>query len=173
MTFACKKVAPLAVRPQYSSGEITNPFAELYAAVSGRGQSASSTNVVVCFPAARAMELNVRRDATAEEVKGWFPKLDEGLENTEEEKRATRLSAVGWIMHITEDDGEVDEDPLRGIQDPYHMRSIADYQKSTKSSAIFEPVLGRSTLVQLAAAAFGTATILLALCLPSQPLKSL
>ncbi|KAJ7255218.1 stress-activated map kinase interacting protein 1-domain-containing protein [Mycena rebaudengoi] len=132
MNFMRKKVAPLPNRPQrsaltellVSSGESTNPFAELYAAVSGRGEGAS-VNVPVYFPAARApkgqaMELNVRRDATVEEVigfalwtyceEGWLPKLDEGLENADEEKRATRLSAVGWIMRIAEDDGEVDDD---------------------------------------------------------------
>ncbi|KAJ7138493.1 stress-activated map kinase interacting protein 1-domain-containing protein [Mycena crocata] len=132
MNFARKKVAPLPNRPQrsaltallVSSGESTNPFAELYAAVSGRGEGAS-TNVSVYFPSARApkgqaMDLNVRRDATVEEVigfalwtyweEGWLPKLDEGMENAEEEKLATRLSAVGWIMRIAEEDGEVDDD---------------------------------------------------------------
>ncbi|KAJ7484524.1 stress-activated map kinase interacting protein 1-domain-containing protein [Mycena latifolia] len=132
MNFARKKVAPLPSRPQHSaltallvsSGESTNPFAELYAAVSGRGQGASTT-VPVYFPSARApkgqaMELNVRKDATVEEVigfalwtyweEGWLPKLDEGMENAEEEKLATRLSAVGWIMRIAEEDGEVDDD---------------------------------------------------------------
>jgi hypothetical protein len=132
MTFARKKVAPLPSRPQrsaltallVSSGESTNPFAELYSAVSGRGEGAS-TNVQVYFPLARApkgqaMDLNVRKDATVEEVigfalwtyweEGWLPKLDEGMENAEEEKLATRLSAVGWIMRIAEEDGEIDDD---------------------------------------------------------------
>ncbi|KAJ6461981.1 stress-activated map kinase interacting protein 1-domain-containing protein [Mycena vulgaris] len=132
MTFVRKKVAPLPNRPQQSaltallvsSGESTNPFAELYAAVSGRGEGAS-TNVQVYFPSARApkgqaMDLNVRKDATVEEVigfalwtyweEGWLPKLDEGMENVEKEKLAMRLSAVGWIMRIAEEDGEVDDD---------------------------------------------------------------
>ncbi|KAJ7221864.1 stress-activated map kinase interacting protein 1-domain-containing protein [Mycena haematopus] len=132
MTFTRKKVAPLPSRPQRSaltallasSGESTNPFAELYAAVSGRGEGAS-INVQVYFPSARApkgqaMDLNVRKDSTVEEVigfalwtyweEGWLPKLDEGMENAEEEKLATRLSAVGWIMRIAEEDGEVDDD---------------------------------------------------------------
>ncbi|KAJ7698740.1 stress-activated map kinase interacting protein 1-domain-containing protein [Mycena rosella] len=132
MNFARKKVAPLPSRPQrsaltvliVSSGESTNPFAELYAAVSGRGEGAS-TNVSVYFPSARApkgqaMDLNVRKDATVEEVigfalwtyweEGWLPKLDEGMENADEEKLAMRLSAVGWIMRIAEEDGEVDDD---------------------------------------------------------------
>ncbi|KAF8217816.1 stress-activated map kinase interacting protein 1-domain-containing protein [Mycena galopus ATCC 62051] len=132
MTFARKKVAPLPARPQrsaltallVSSGESTNPFAELYAAVSGRSEGASM-NVQVYFPSARApkgqaMDLNVRKDSTVEEVigfalwtyweEGWLPKLDAGMENAEEEKLATRLSAVGWIMRIAEEDGEVDDD---------------------------------------------------------------
>ncbi|KAF7359268.1 hypothetical protein MSAN_01269200 [Mycena sanguinolenta] len=132
MIFARKKVAPLPSRPQrsaltallVSSGESTNPFAELYAAVSGRGEGAS-INVQVYFPSARtpkgqAMDLNVRKDSTVEEVigfalwtyweEGWLPKLDEGMEGAEEEKLATRLSAVGWIMRIAEEDGEVDDD---------------------------------------------------------------
>jgi hypothetical protein len=39
---------------------------------------------------------------------GWSPRLDDGdvNSNTEEEK----LTAVGWVMKIAEDDGEVDED---------------------------------------------------------------
>ncbi|KAJ7931142.1 stress-activated map kinase interacting protein 1-domain-containing protein [Mycena leptocephala] len=132
MIFARKTVTPLPSRPLrsaltamlVSSGESTNPFAELYAAVSGRGEGAS-TNVQVYFPLARApkgqaMDLNVRKDATVEEVigfalwtyweEGWLPKLDEGMENAEEEKLAVRLSAVGWIMRIAEEDGEVDDD---------------------------------------------------------------
>ncbi|KAJ6500564.1 stress-activated map kinase interacting protein 1-domain-containing protein [Mycena sanguinolenta] len=131
MIFARKKVTPLPSRPQrsaltallVSSGESTNPFAELYAAVSGRGEGAS-INVQVYFPSARtpkgqAMDLNVRKDSTVEEVigfalwtyweEGWLPKLDAGMEG-EEEKLATRLSAVGWIMRIAEEDGEVDDD---------------------------------------------------------------
>ncbi|KAK7064677.1 stress-activated map kinase interacting protein 1-domain-containing protein [Favolaschia claudopus] len=132
MTFARKKVAPLPSRPQRSaltsllasSNESTNPFAELYAAVSGRGEGAS-TNVQVYFPMAnsprgRAMDLNVRKDATVEEVigfalwsyweEGWLPKLDEGMENADEDRLAIRLSAIGWIMRIAEEDGEVDDD---------------------------------------------------------------
>ena len=61
------------------------------------------------------MSLGVRKDATVEEVLGfalwsyweasWLPRLDEDP-NTPEEK----LSAVGWVMKIAEEDGEVDED---------------------------------------------------------------
>ncbi|KAF7291898.1 hypothetical protein MIND_01215100 [Mycena indigotica] len=129
--FARKKVAPLPRNTPrsaltamlVSSGEITNPFAELYATVSGRGEGAQ-TSVQVYFPSARAprgqaMDLSVRKDATVEEVigfalwtyweEGWLPKLDEGIEN-DEDKKATRLSAIGWTMRIAEDDGEVDDD---------------------------------------------------------------
>ncbi|KAF7323684.1 hypothetical protein MKEN_00589200 [Mycena kentingensis (nom. inval.)] len=129
--FARKKVAPLPKSTPrsaltamlVSSGEITNPFAELYSAVSGRGEGAQ-TNVLVYFPSARAprgqaMDLNVRKDATVEEVigfalwtyweEGWLPKLDQGIEN-DDEKKATRLSAIGWTMRIAEEDGEVDDD---------------------------------------------------------------
>jgi len=65
------------------------------------------------------MNLSVRRDATVEEVigfalwnyweEGWLPKLDEGL-SEEDPKREIKLSAVGWILRIAEDDGEVDDD---------------------------------------------------------------
>ncbi|KAJ6586586.1 hypothetical protein B0H10DRAFT_2168041 [Mycena sp. CBHHK59/15] len=122
MSFGRKKVAPLPSRPQrsalaamlVSSGESTNPFAELYAAVSGRGEGAS-TNVQVYFPSARAprgqaMDLNVRKDATVEEVigfalwtyceEGWLPKLDEGMESGDEEKEK-------WTTRLSAEDGEV------------------------------------------------------------------
>ena len=107
-----------------SSGSSSNPFAEMYAAISGRGEVAS-TNVQVYFPHAvqprgKAMDLNVRKDATAEEVigfalwsyweDGWLPKLDEGLNGEDDPKWAIKLSAVGWILRIAEEDGEVDDD---------------------------------------------------------------
>lgn len=102
-----------------SSGGSSNPFSELYAAVSGRGETAA-VDVKVFFPHARqprgeVMTLNVRKDATVEEVigfalwsyweEGWLPKLNEGVGDTD-----PKLSAVGWVMRIAEDDGEVDED---------------------------------------------------------------
>jgi target of rapamycin complex 2 subunit MAPKAP1 len=105
----------------------TNPFSDLYSAIAGRGVSqALSMTVTVFFPFAREpagkpMALNVRRDATVEEVLGfalwsyweesWLPRLDEDP-NTPEEM----LSAVGWVMKIAEEDGEVDEDfPRKSI----------------------------------------------------------
>jgi hypothetical protein len=132
MSFSRQKVTP--VRPQNStltavlasSGHSTNPFAELYAAISGRAETASM-NVRVFFPHAhqppgRAMDLNVRKDATVEEVigfalwsyweEGWLPKLDEGQSGEDETK-----SAVAWIMRVAENDGEVDEDFPREFSD--------------------------------------------------------
>lgn len=130
MTFTRKPVAPLRTLKSaltamlVSSGGSSNPFAEMYAAISGRGESAS-TNVQVYFPHARrpagkAMNLNVRKDATVEEVVGfalwsyweeqWEPGLDQGLNGEDDPRWETTLSAVGWIMRIAEEDGEVDDD---------------------------------------------------------------
>ena len=106
-----------------ASSGTSNPFADLYAAISGRGETAS-TSVLVYFPhtqqpRGKPMNLSVRRDATVEEVigfalwnyweEGWLPKLDEGL-SEDDPKREIKLSAVGWILRIAEDDGEVDDD---------------------------------------------------------------
>lgn len=101
----------------------TNPFEEYYAAISGRAEGESKT-VAVYFPKAtkpmgEEMELNVRKDASVEEVlghalyryweDGWLPKIDEGLEGEEDPRWSTVCSAIGWILRIAED-GEVDED---------------------------------------------------------------
>ncbi|KAH7921554.1 SIN1-domain-containing protein [Leucogyrophana mollusca] len=125
MTFARRPVGP--VRPQVSaltavlasSGSSSNPFSENYGAISGRGESAAM-DIRVFFPHARqpigeAMALNVRKDATVEEVigfalwmyweEGWLPKLNENVAEDD-----PKLTAVGWIMRMAEDDGEVDED---------------------------------------------------------------
>jgi len=125
MTFSRQPVPPS--HPQVSalskmlasSGGSSNPFSELYAAISGRGESAAM-DVKIFFPQARqprgeAMVLSVRKDATVEEVIGfalwsyweesWLPKLDEGVNEND-----LKLAAVGWVMRIAEDDGEVDED---------------------------------------------------------------
>lgn len=107
-----------------STSSSTNPFTEFYAAISGRAET-DSTTVSVFFPRAKkplgqVMELSVRKDASVEEVlgyalwyyweEGWLPKLDEELKGEDDPKWATTLSAVGWILRIAEDDGEVDED---------------------------------------------------------------
>ena len=101
-----------------------NPFTEFYSAISGRSEP-DSMNVQVYFPHAqkpanKPMKLNVRKDATMEEVlgfalwsfweEGWLPKIDEGLNGEEDPKWPIMCSALGWIMRIAEDDGEVDED---------------------------------------------------------------
>lgn len=121
---ATAKSALSAMLASQSSGSASNPFTELYSAISGRAES-ESMNVQVYFPnakehAGQAMGLNVRKDATMEEVlgfalwtyweEGWLPKLDEGLEGEEDPKWATKCSALGWILRIAEEDGEVDED---------------------------------------------------------------
>lgn len=123
-----------AVQPQQSALSVmladaagsssSNPFAELYSAISGRSES-ESMDVNVYFPharepAGRPLRLQVRKDATVEEVLGFalwsyweegrLPKLDEGLDGDEDPRWETRCSAVGWILRIAEDDGEVDED---------------------------------------------------------------
>lgn len=107
-----------------SNTSSSNPFAELYSAISGRAES-ESIIVRVFFPMARepegrALELNVRKDASVEEVlgyalwtyweEGWLPKVDEGLSGEEDPNWAIKCSAVGWILRIAEEDGEVDED---------------------------------------------------------------
>jgi len=98
----------------------SNPFFDLYSAISGRGvPSTASTTITVFFPMARVpsakpMMLNVRKDATVEEVLGFAlwsyweegcePRLDAGDPSEES------LNAVGWVLRIAEEDGEVDED---------------------------------------------------------------
>lgn len=132
LMFARKKVSPpksqqssLSSMLALSTGS-TNPFSELYASISGRGQVVSST-INVYFPHATApagkpMTLNIRKDATVEEVigyalwnyweEGWLPKLDaeDGWPDSDPKRREQRLSAVGWILKIAEDDGEPDDD---------------------------------------------------------------
>ncbi|OJA09315.1 hypothetical protein AZE42_07476 [Rhizopogon vesiculosus] len=125
MTFTRKLVAPARRQASaltailVSSGGATNPFSELYGSISGRGETASM-DVKVFFPHAKeprseSMTLNVRKDATIEEVigfalwtyweEGWLPELNENTKDGD-----PKLSAIGWVMRIAEDDGEVDED---------------------------------------------------------------
>lgn len=125
MTFTRKLVVPARMHASVltailaSSGGSTNPFSELYGAISGRGETASM-DVKVFFPHAKEprgehMTLSVRKDATIEEVIGfalwmyweerWLPELNDGVKDDD-----PKLSAIGWIMRIAEDDGEVDED---------------------------------------------------------------
>ncbi|KAG2140578.1 stress-activated map kinase interacting protein 1-domain-containing protein [Suillus clintonianus] len=125
MTFTRKPVVPARQHASAltailaSSGGPANPFSELYGAISGRGETAS-VDVKVYFPHAKEphgehLTLNVRKDATMEEVIGfalwtywderWLPELNAGVKDDD-----PKLSAIGWIMRIAEDDGEVDED---------------------------------------------------------------
>lgn len=130
LIFTRRKVPP--ARPQRSAltamlaqeDSSSNPFAELYAAISGRGQSDSMT-IPVYFPHAakprgKPLELCIRRDATVEEVigfalytywkEGWQPRIDEGLSGEDDERWHVRVSAVGWILRMAEEDGEPDDD---------------------------------------------------------------
>lgn len=67
------------------------------------------------------MECVVRKDAIVEEVVGfalwryweedWIPPLDGGVPTEGEgEEKDPKLTANGWVLRVTEDDGEVDED---------------------------------------------------------------
>lgn len=123
------KSALTAMMATEDDDNMENPFTEFYSAISGRAEG-ESTEVQVYFPrakqpAGKAMKLNVRKDATIEEVlgfalwtyweEGWLPKIDEGLSGEDDPKWATVCSALGWILRIAEDDGEVDEDFPRKI----------------------------------------------------------
>lgn len=121
-----RKPAKSALSSLLASSNSSNPFSDLYSAISGRGvPAAASTTITIFFPRARVpagkpMQLNVRKDATMEEVlgfalwtyweEGWEPRMDE-----EQEKLEDLLSAVGWVMRIAEEDGEVDEDFPRAL----------------------------------------------------------
>ncbi|KAH9918959.1 stress-activated map kinase interacting protein 1-domain-containing protein [Fomitopsis serialis] len=113
-----------AMLAESSGSSSSNPFTELYSAIAARSDSESMV-VNVYFPhvrkpAGKPLELKVRKDASVEEVlgfalctyweEGWLPKIDEGLQGEEDPKWESRCSAVGWVMRIAEDDGEVDED---------------------------------------------------------------
>ena len=107
-----------------SSSKSFDPFVELYSEVSGRAESDSMV-VRVLFPMARepanqALDLNIRKDATVEEVfgfvlfahweDGWLRNIGEGLSEKEDPKWPIRFLAVGWVMRIAEEDGRPDED---------------------------------------------------------------
>ncbi len=91
----------------------------------GAGGGAAARTVQVYFPHAeqprhKPLLLNVRADATVEEVIGfalwsfweerWLPKLDDGLSGESDPRWKVRLSTVGWVLRMAEDDGEVDDD---------------------------------------------------------------
>jgi len=133
IAFTRQKVQPANSKPPVKSALTAklaaqstvsdNPFTELYAAISGRADTAS-VSIRVFFPhspiaSAKPLLLKVRKDATVEEVIGfglWMyheqglePRLDAGL-GPDDPRRNIKLSAVGWNLRIAEDDGEIDED---------------------------------------------------------------
>lgn len=147
-----------------SSGGSSNPFGELYAAISGRGESAAM-DVKIYFPHAHqprgeAMVLSVRKDATIEEVigfalwsyweEGWLPKLNENVSEND-----PKLTALGWVIRISEDDGEVDEDfprkygilpSLKFLQSRYFLQRPTELEKSPNSTlthlqSLLQPLL--------------------------------
>ena len=143
---ALRAGAKSALSSMMAASNTTNPFSDLYSAISGRGVSpAASMTATVFFPftrepAGKPMALSVRRDATVEEVlgfalwsyweAGWLPRLDEDPNAPEE-----TLSAVGWVMKIAEDDGEVDEDFPRKFHRRSHLPRI--FAKRTKLKTLF------------------------------------
>ena len=129
LTFIRRKVGPVksvksSLTSIMASSGSSNPFAELYAAVSGKGEVAS-INVEVFFPhtaepSGTAMTLNVKKDATVEEVIGfalwtyweekWLPRFDEGMSGEHDPEWEEAMSTVRWVLRIAEMDGEVDDD---------------------------------------------------------------
>jgi hypothetical protein len=81
------------------------------------------------------MDLNIRNDATVEEVIGfalwtyweeeWEPKLGDGLKE-DDPKREQMLSAVGWILRMAELNGEPDDDFPRTPIPSLHYFSAPD-----------------------------------------------
>ena len=158
LTFARKQVGSAkpvksTLTAMMASSGSTNPFAELYAAVSGRGEMAA-TNVTVYFPhatepAGTPMVLNVKKDATVEEIIGfalwtyweekWVPKLHEGLSGEDDQRWEETLSTVRWVLRIAEIDGEVDDDFPREsclrnkLQRPHVLQPLTVWAKSQDS----------------------------------------
>jgi hypothetical protein len=149
--FAWQKVPPLpvlcpgaksALSIMMAVSNTTNPFLDLYSAISGRSISPSASMTVTMFflfahePMGKPMALSVRRDVTVEEVlgfalwsywkAGWLPRLDEDPNALE-----GKLTAVRWVMKIAKDDGKVDEDfPCKSHQSPFSRRgSLYDSKK--------------------------------------------
>lgn len=118
-----------------------NPFAAFYASIAGRAATVPSMTVDIYFPWAdsrrvspssppssgavsvhpktKLMKLNIRKDATMEEVIGyglycyveekWKPELDPADSSRSETEREARTTTIGWTLMIVED-GEVDDD---------------------------------------------------------------
>jgi hypothetical protein len=137
LEFRTQKVAPVAIRQSSLTADLhrhvphlvstslpeseeiqppSNPFASLYTSVSAHPPH-PSLSLNVYFPhsshPAKPLVLNVRKDATVEEVTGYglFKFWEEGRQPLlSEEESDQRWSTVGWGLRIVEDDGEVDED---------------------------------------------------------------
>ncbi|CDU24488.1 related to Stress-activated map kinase interacting protein 1 [Sporisorium scitamineum] len=118
-----------------------NPFAAFYAGIAGRAATVPSMTVEIYFPWAesrqpqlssppasgaisvhpktKSMKLNIRKDATMEEVigyglycyveEGWKPELDTASSSRSDAEREARTTTMGWTLMIVED-GEVDDD---------------------------------------------------------------
>ncbi|TKY85177.1 hypothetical protein EX895_006257 [Sporisorium graminicola] len=119
-----------------------NPFAAFYAGIAGRAATVPSMTVEIYFPWAesrqqpqltsppasgaisvhpktKSMKLNIRKDATVEEVIGyglycyveerWKPELDPATSSRSDAEREARTTTIGWTLMIVED-GEVDDD---------------------------------------------------------------
>lgn len=118
-----------------------NPFAAFYAGIAGRAATVPSMTVEIYFPWAeskqppassppasgavsvhpkiKCMKLNIRKDATMEEVIGyglycyteekWKPELDPAGSTRSDSEREAKTTTIGWTLMIVED-GEVDDD---------------------------------------------------------------
>lgn len=118
-----------------------NPFAAFYAGIAGRAATVPSMTVDIYFPwaesrqppsssppasgaisvhpKAKCMKLNIRKDATMEEVIGyglycyveerWKPELDPPGSSLSDSEREAKTTTIGWTLMIVED-GEVDDD---------------------------------------------------------------
>lgn len=135
------KASMLSSMLQKQDSSPENPFAALYAGIAGRSATAPSMTVEIYFPWAeggqppsanppssgavsvhaktKCMKLNIRKDATMEEVIGyglycfveerWKPELNAPGSSRPESEREARLTTIGWTLMIVED-GEVDDD---------------------------------------------------------------
>ncbi|PWZ00991.1 hypothetical protein BCV70DRAFT_159603 [Testicularia cyperi] len=131
----------LSARLQKQDSGPENPFAAFYAGVAGRSGTAPSMTVDIFFPWSNArqapsasppssgaiavqpntksMKLNIRKDATMEEVIGyglycfveekWQPELEPLASQMTDEEREIKTTTIGWTLMIVED-GEVDDD---------------------------------------------------------------
>ncbi|SPO22756.1 related to Stress-activated map kinase interacting protein 1 [Ustilago trichophora] len=118
-----------------------NPFAAFYAGIAGRAATVPSMTIEIYFPWAenrqppsssppasgavsvhaktKCMKLNIRKDATMEEVIGyglycyveekWKPELDPPGSSLSDSEREAKTTTIGWTLMIVED-GEVDDD---------------------------------------------------------------